>query len=341
MRADVAVGDRQPLRRPAARPGQRADDPRRRRHRHQRHDQRGRPRRAVQHAQRADPQGPSGRDPGVGVAVRRARAGRRRPAWQYLNPAVASSSALFARAQPRHGPASPNFIVKSSKLVADVAQRSSRPQRAGRAPVDHHPGAGRAADRARAVDPAPAAVHAAGEHDVRQPAQRARRPDAAGRCDQAGRAEARRSCWSSSTRWPRSRCRRSATWRTSISRPGPDNDLIDLTKLGVPLAAGAPCRNVEANGKLRPGAFPESTIALNDFTPELATARPYAVDLTGWFEGYSHPGTIDANGGVEPGRGRRRRAVGRPRAALLGLAAAVPSSSAEGRSGSSPAPAAG
>jgi phospholipid/cholesterol/gamma-HCH transport system substrate-binding protein len=26
-------------------------------------------------------------------------------------------------------------------------------------------------------------------------------------------------------------------------------------------------------------------------------ARPYAVDLTGWFEGYTHPGTIDANGG--------------------------------------------
>ena len=30
--------------------------------------------------------------------------------------------------------------------------------------------------------------------------------------------------------------------------------------------------------------------ALNGSTPELATARPYAVDLTGWFEGYTHPG---------------------------------------------------
>jgi phospholipid/cholesterol/gamma-HCH transport system substrate-binding protein len=52
-----------------------------------------------------------------------------------------------------------------------------------------------------------------------------------------------------------------------------------------------------ANGKLRGGAFTESTTALNNSTPELATARPYAVDLTGWFEGYTHPGTIDANGG--------------------------------------------
>lgn len=81
-----------------------------------------------------------------------------------------------------------------------------------------------------------------------------------------------------------------------ISRPGPNNDLIELTKLGVPLAA-ATVRNVTADGKVRAGAFPESTTALNESTPELATARPYAVDLTGWFEGYTHPGTIDANGG--------------------------------------------
>jgi len=82
---------------------------------------------------------------------------------------------------------------------------------------------------------------------------------------------------------------------TVVSLPGPENDLIDLTRLGVPLAA-VTVHPVHANGKLRPGAFPQSTTALNDFTPELATARPYAVDLTGWFEGFSHPGTIDANG---------------------------------------------
>jgi phospholipid/cholesterol/gamma-HCH transport system substrate-binding protein len=82
-----------------------------------------------------------------------------------------------------------------------------------------------------------------------------------------------------------------------ISRPGPNNDLIELTKLGVPLAA-VTVHNVQANGKSRPGAFPESVIALSNSTPELATARPYAVDLTGWFEGYTHPGTIDANGGA-------------------------------------------
>ena len=38
--------------------------------------------------------------------------------------------------------------------------------------------------------------------------------------------------------------------------------------------------------------------ALNGAVPELAVGRPYAVDLTGWFEGYSHPGVYDANGGA-------------------------------------------
>ena len=52
-----------------------------------------------------------------------------------------------------------------------------------------------------------------------------------------------------------------------------------------------------ANGAHGPARSRSRPIALNDSTPELATARPYAVDLTGWFEGFTHPGTIDANGG--------------------------------------------
>jgi len=82
-----------------------------------------------------------------------------------------------------------------------------------------------------------------------------------------------------------------------IQRPGSDNDLVELTQLGVPLA-GVTVHNSNTDGESRPGAFPESVIALNDSTPELAVARPYAVDLTGWFEGFSHPGIYDANGGI-------------------------------------------
>jgi phospholipid/cholesterol/gamma-HCH transport system substrate-binding protein len=80
-----------------------------------------------------------------------------------------------------------------------------------------------------------------------------------------------------------------------ISKPGANNDLIDLIGLGQPLAA-ATVGDVVVNGQRRLGAFPISTQALQQSTPELATSRPYSQDLTGWFEGYSKPGGVDANG---------------------------------------------
>jgi phospholipid/cholesterol/gamma-HCH transport system substrate-binding protein len=80
-----------------------------------------------------------------------------------------------------------------------------------------------------------------------------------------------------------------------ISKPGANNDLIELNQLAPPLAQ-ATVGSVKANGASRPGAFIVSKQALQESTPELAVARPYAVDLTGWFEGYSHPGVYDANG---------------------------------------------
>jgi hypothetical protein len=82
----------------------------------------------------------------------------------------------------------------------------------------------------------------------------------------------------------------------TLDSPG-HNDLISLTELQPALAA-ATVRNVFANGRWRPGAFPISTKALRESSPELAVARPYAADLTGWFEGFTHPGVTDANGGT-------------------------------------------
>jgi phospholipid/cholesterol/gamma-HCH transport system substrate-binding protein len=90
----------------------------------------------------------------------------------------------------------------------------------------------------------------------------------------------------------------------SQTTPG-QNDLIQLLELAVKLnnvtcgtsTAATTCNGtLAADGAQRLGAFPETTTALNDSTPEIATARPYAVDLTGWFEGYTHIGTLDANG---------------------------------------------
>jgi phospholipid/cholesterol/gamma-HCH transport system substrate-binding protein len=82
-----------------------------------------------------------------------------------------------------------------------------------------------------------------------------------------------------------------------VRKAGPNNDLIDLNNSTPPvrdIAIGP----VNANGKQREGAFPASTKALASSTPELEKARPYSVDLTGWFSDFSTPGVYDALGGA-------------------------------------------
>jgi len=80
-----------------------------------------------------------------------------------------------------------------------------------------------------------------------------------------------------------------------VRKAGDNNDLIDLNNSTVPvrdIAIGP----VNANGKSREGAFPASTKALASSTAELEKARPYSVDLTGWFSDFSTPGVYDALG---------------------------------------------
>jgi phospholipid/cholesterol/gamma-HCH transport system substrate-binding protein len=80
-----------------------------------------------------------------------------------------------------------------------------------------------------------------------------------------------------------------------LKAPRRGNDLIDLTNAQKPLRDIA-VRDVNANGKSRDGAFPASTQAIKDATPEIAYLRPYTVDLLGWFDDFSHSGTYDALG---------------------------------------------
>jgi phospholipid/cholesterol/gamma-HCH transport system substrate-binding protein len=82
-----------------------------------------------------------------------------------------------------------------------------------------------------------------------------------------------------------------------VRSPGPDNDLIELTRSAEPLREIA-VGPVSRNGAERGGAFPATARALGQAAPELATARPYAPDLTGWFDDFSHSGLYDALGGA-------------------------------------------
>jgi phospholipid/cholesterol/gamma-HCH transport system substrate-binding protein len=80
-----------------------------------------------------------------------------------------------------------------------------------------------------------------------------------------------------------------------LDAPGRGNDLIDLTT-AQPALRDVAVGDVEENGEERPGAFPASTTALEQATPQVGYLRPYTVDLLGWFDDFSHSGTYDALG---------------------------------------------
>jgi phospholipid/cholesterol/gamma-HCH transport system substrate-binding protein len=236
-------------------------------------------------------------------------------AWAYLNPAVASSSTLFQELDRHNGGDFTNFVVQSSKLLSTIAGRSSdltalvknlgtttealasQSTALGQS-IQRLPGFMALADTTF--------VNLRNSLDALTPLVNASKPVAPKL--QKFLAQLRPLAQNAV---PTVRdlaniiCSRGSK-PCSASTPG-QNDLIQLLELSVKLSnvtcgtsqAASTCSGtLQANGQQRLGAFPQSTIALNDSTPEMATARPYAVDLTGWFEGYTHPGVIDANGGA-------------------------------------------
>jgi phospholipid/cholesterol/gamma-HCH transport system substrate-binding protein len=81
----------------------------------------------------------------------------------------------------------------------------------------------------------------------------------------------------------------------AIRKPGKGNDLVELLRAQVPLDK-AGNDEVQANGARRRAAFPELAQSMRDSTPPLSFFRPYAVDLTGWFDDFSTSGQTDALG---------------------------------------------
>ncbi len=88
-----------------------------------------------------------------------------------------------------------------------------------------------------------------------------------------------------------------------VRKRGEDNDLVELNRTLPPLArvacgTGGPVKGcngkVKRNGESRRAAFPEISKAFEDGTESAAFFRPYAVDLVGWFDDFSHSGQTDA-----------------------------------------------
>ena len=97
-----------------------------------------------------------------------------------------------------------------------------------------------------------------------------------------------------------------------VRRGGKANDLVELTRLQVPLAregvgSGRPECGTDptadfaeaADGDFSQGALGESTCALANGNPILANFRPYTPELVGWFNDFG-PGSgyVDAMGGI-------------------------------------------
>ena len=234
-------------------------------------------------------------------------------AWQYLNPAVAASSTLFQELDRHNGGDFTSFVTQSSKLLGTIAQRqsdlsglvknlgtttealASQKTALGQA-IQELPGFMAEADTTF--------VNLRNSLDALTPLVNASKPVAPKL--QKFLVQLRplaQNAVPTVTNLANLICSRGAK-PCSPSVPG-TNDLLQLLELSVKLAdvtcgtsgSTSSCNGtLPADGAQRLGAFPESVQALNGSTPELATARPYAVDLTGWFEGFTHPGGTDANG---------------------------------------------
>jgi phospholipid/cholesterol/gamma-HCH transport system substrate-binding protein len=82
----------------------------------------------------------------------------------------------------------------------------------------------------------------------------------------------------------------------TIRTPGRDNDLVELLRR-QPAVDAIANKTAERNGAQRPGAFPATRKALEGAVPQIGFLRPYAPDLVGWFDDFSTSGMYDALGG--------------------------------------------
>jgi len=211
----------------------------------------------------------------------------------YLNPSLSASSKLFNELN-RDTPLLERFVVASSKLVTDVADR--RDDLAGL--VDHLAttttaiGSEQAA-LADAIEQLPPFMRRANTTFLNL---RAALDDLDPLVEDSKPVAKKLRPFMDELR-PLARDAR-PTFRDLaeiLSRPGADNDALELTRL-QPKLRDATVREVEANGKERQAAFPAITRAVKDSAPLVASVRPYAPDALGWFDDFSHSGIYDALG---------------------------------------------
>ncbi len=237
--------------------------------------------------------------------------------YLYLSPALAASSDLFAELN-RDTPLLTRFVVASSKLVTDLAAR--REHLAG--VVDHLAttttaiGSQRAA-LADAIHQLPPFLRRADTTFVNL---RATLDDLTLLVEDAKPVAKQLRPFLHVLR-PLARDARPTLriLQQLIENPRtPNADLLSLVRTTVPVRNVA-VGPVAVNGASRPGALPATTDALGTATPELGFARPYAPDLTAWFNSFAHSGVYDALGGAS-----RVAISANPLALVSGLLTPIP-----------------
>jgi phospholipid/cholesterol/gamma-HCH transport system substrate-binding protein len=215
-------------------------------------------------------------------------------ALRYLNPALSSSSQLFAELD-RNTPDFQRFIVQTSRLVTDISARD-----------------GVLADLTRNLATTTSALTSNGEAlgeavgllpNVMRKANttfvnlRSALGDLDPLVDDAKPVVHDKLIPLLGELRPFARDARPAVRDLSqtIRRPGADNDLVELLRRQPALDRIAN-QVADRNGKDRPGAFPTTIKAFEGATKQVAFLRPYAPDLVGWFDDFSTSGAYDALG---------------------------------------------
>jgi phospholipid/cholesterol/gamma-HCH transport system substrate-binding protein len=215
-------------------------------------------------------------------------------ALRYLNPALSSSSRLFAELN-RNTPDFERFIAESSKLVTDVSARDDvlaglvRNLATTTSALTSN---GRSL--AEGIGLLPNVMRKANTTFVNL---RASFDDLTPLVDEAKPIVRTKLRPLMDQLRPFARDARPAVRDLSatVRRGGSDNDLVELLRRQPALARIA-TQTAQRNGGDRAGALPATIKALAGLTPQLAFLRPYSVDLVGWFDDFSTSGAYDALG---------------------------------------------
>ena len=208
-------------------------------------------------------------------------------AFQYLNPALATSSRLFNELV-RDKPVLERFIVDSSRLVTALAERRD----------DLSGLIGNLNETTRALGNQKAAL---GESIERLPPfmrranttfvnLRAALDDVDPLVDAAKPVAVRLDPFLDQARGLAADAEPTVRdLRLTVKRRGRDNDLINFIDT-VPKLTDIAVDTAPRNGANRPGAFPQSVTAFRNAAPIVSEARPYTTDLLGWFDDFSTTG---------------------------------------------------